>query len=142
MPGQVTVHSGDRLTHDVEARSHRLTADEPIEAGGADLGMTPYELLLAALGSCTSMTLLMYSRRKGWALSTVVVTLRHERVHARDCEDCETVSGHIDTIYRVIKLEGELSDEQRSRLLEIAEKCPVHRTLQAEIKIRTSIDVG
>ena len=139
MPSEVTVRSGDGLTHEVLARSHTLIADEPIEAGGADLGVTPYELLLAALGSCTSMTLLLYAQRKQWSISRIEVTLVHDRIHAQDCADCETKAGRIDTIQRVIRLEGELDDEQRARLLEIAEKCPVHRTLESEIKIRTQL---
>ena len=139
MPTTITVRSRDGLTHDWTARGHTLVADEPAEAGGADAGPTPYELLLAALGSCTSMTMLLYARRKGWSLEGVEVRLTHDRVHAADCADCETTEGRIDTITREIILRGPLDLEQRARLLEIARKCPVHRTLTSEIKIRDAV---
>jgi putative redox protein len=136
MGTSVTVRSGEGYTQILEAGGHRIVVDEPIDFGGADLGPNPYELLLGALGGCTSITLLMYARRKGWPLERVEVRLMHERVHAKDCADCETATGKIDTIYKDIVLEGPLTDEQRLRLLEIAGKCPVNRTLQSEIKIR------
>lgn len=104
---------------------------------GADAGPTPYDLLLSALGTCTSMTLRMYADRKGIPLTRTTVRLRHDRVHARDCERCETEVGLISRITREISLEGDLDDAQRARLLEIADKCPVHRTLSHEIAIET-----
>lgn len=122
---------------EVIAGSHRLLADEPASVGGTDTGPTPYGLLLAALGACTSMTIRMYADRKKWPLTHVSVSLRHDKVHAADCADCETRDGKVDEISREIDLIGDLDDEQRARLMEISEKCPVHRTLHSEIKIRT-----
>jgi len=123
----------------VRARHHVFAADEPIDKGGTNLGPNPYELLLAGLGACTSMTLKMYAGRKEWPLDSVRVTLRHDRIHAKDCEDCEQGTGMIDVIDKKIELEGELSEEQRERLLEISARCPVHRTLLNEIKIRSEL---
>src|SRR5438874_1917361 len=113
----------------VEAGQHTVLADEPTDAGGADSGPSPYDLLLAALGSCTVMTVRLYAGRKGWPLDDVSVTLAHDRIHAADCADCETGDGHVDRISREITLTGDLTAEQRDRLLRIAERCPVHRTL-------------
>ena len=118
---------------------HILTADEPPSVGGADTGPDPYGLLLASLGACTSMTLRMYAERKGLPLRHVTVTLEHTRIYAEDCANCETQSGRVDHIRRDIEVEGELDDEQRARLLEIAEKCPVHRTLRSETVIESSL---
>jgi putative redox protein len=120
-------------------RNHELTGDEPVESGGQNLGPNPYDFLLAALGSCTAMTLRMYADRKEWNLTSVNVKLGHEKIHAEDCKDCESKEGKIDTISRVIYLDGELTGEQRNRLLEIANKCPVHKTLHSEIKVRSSL---
>jgi putative redox protein len=122
---------------EILAGRHRLLADEPASVGGTDTGPTPYGLLLAALGACTSMTVRMYADRKKWPLKNVSVSLSHDKIHAADCADCETRDGKIDEITRDIALTGDLDDEQRVRLMEIAEKCPVHRTLHSEIKIRT-----
>ena len=127
------------LLQRIQARDLTFSADEPLDKGGTNLGPNPYELLLAGLGACTSMTLKMYAGRKEWPLDAVRVTLRHDRVHAKDCEDCEKDTGMIDVIDKKLELEGELSEEQRERLLDIAGKCPVHRTLVNEIKIRSEL---
>ena len=127
-----------RLQQAVTIGPHHLLADEPVAVGGLDSGPNPYEFLLAGLGACTAMTLRLYAERKGLALERVTVTLRHAKIHATDCEDCETKEGMLDRIDRTVGLEGELDAEQRRRLMEIADKCPVHRTLKSEIDIRTS----
>ena len=123
---------------EIVAGAHRFLADEPVAAGGLDSGPGPYDLLLAALGACTSMTLRLYADRKQLPLTRTRVRLRHSRIYAADCAACETKEGMLDRIDRIINLEGELDAEQRKRLLEIADKCPVHRTLTSEIDIRTS----
>lgn len=117
---------------------HRLAADEPIAVKGTDTGPNPYDLLLASLGSCTSMTVAFYARRQQWPLEKVTVRLRHARIHATDCRDCETREGMIDRIEVGVELSGSLTDAQRAKLLEIAGRCPVHRTLTSEIDIRTT----
>ena len=127
------------FAQEIVAGPHRLTADEPVAVGGTGTGPGPYDLLLAALGACTSMTVAMYARRKGWALESVTVSLRHSRIYASDCADCETKQGMLDRIERDIQFVGALTAEQRSKLLEIANKCPVHRTLTSEIDIRTRV---
>lgn len=135
--GTVVVHEADtgRYFQHVRMGTHLATADEPEDVGGQNRGANPYEFLLAALGTCTSMTLRMYADMKKLPLERVAVTLRHRKIHAQDCAECETRDGKVDEIERVIVLEGPLSDEQRTRLLEIANKCPVHRTLTSEIRI-------
>ena len=131
--------SAKGFAQEITAGSHTLVSDEPASAGGAATGLDPYGLLLASLGSCTSMTIGLYARRKSWPLESVTVRLRHSRVYAADCAECETKEGSIDRIDRDIELTGDLSVEQRTRLLEIASRCPVHRTLTSEIDIRTRL---
>ena len=139
--GVVTVEDGTAgpFAETVRAGAHVLAADEPVGAGGNDTGPSPYDYLLAALGTCTAMTLRVYARRKGWPLEKVRVSLRHDKIHAEDCADCKTRKGLLDRIERSIELEGPLSDEQRRRLLEMADHCPVHRTLTSEIVIETRL---
>jgi putative redox protein len=131
----VVVQSSENLKQEITAGNHLLTADEPVEAGGDDAGPDPYSYLLAALGACTSMTLHLYAKQKKWNLQSVTVTLEHERIHAKDCAQCETKEGKLDRIWREIRMEGELTQEQQRRLREIAMRCPVHRTLTSEISI-------
>jgi putative redox protein len=126
----------------ISVAQHRFTADEPVAVGGTDTGPNPYDLLLAALGACTSMTVAMYARRKEWPLEAVTVRLRHAGVHAADCEACETRVGLLDHIEREVEFSGPLTDEQRLRLLDIANKCPVHRTLTSEIVVQTRMTGG
>jgi uncharacterized OsmC-like protein/pimeloyl-ACP methyl ester carboxylesterase len=134
------VEAGDgKFAQDIYAGRHRLRADEPLAIGGADSGPNPYDLLAAALGACTAMTVRLYADRKQLPLERVTVDLEHDKVHAADCAECETREGMIDRIARVLTLEGELDDAQRAKLLEIADKCPVHRTLESEIWIATRL---
>ena len=140
MSDEVVVRGGGQgFTQEITAGPHRLAADEPWAAGGGDTAPDPYGLLLASLGSCTSMTIGLYARRKQWPLEAVAVRLRHSRIHAQDCADCESREGTLDRIDREIELVGPLDDEQRQRLLAIADRCPVHRTLVSEIDIRTRL---
>ena len=125
------------FAQEIQIGSHRLTGDEPVSSGGTDTGPSPYDMLLAALGSCTSMTISFYARRKGWPLHEVTVLLSHSKIYAADCAECETREGMLDRIERDIHFAGSLTSEQRSKLLEIANKCPVHRTLTSEIVIET-----
>ena len=137
-PTEVVVRGNTTgFTQEIVVGPHQLTADEPKEMGGGDEGPTPYDLLLAALGSCTSITVTLYAQRKSWPLQGVIARLRHSRIHATDCAECETKEGKIDRIELDIEFAGPLSSEQRSKLLEIAKKCPVHRTLTSETNIRT-----
>lgn len=124
---------------DMFVNGHNLPADEPLSYGGTDKGPSPYDYLQAALGACTSMTVQMYARRKKWPLEDAVVRLRYAKVHASDCDDCDNPQGKIDRFERELELSGDLSDEQCSRLLEIADKCPVHKTLHGEAQITTSL---
>ena len=138
----VVVVSGtaEGFTQEIVAGSHRFLSDEPATAGGTDTGPTPYDLLLASLGSCTSMTVAMYARRKQWPLQRVIVRLRHSRLHAEDCAECEARDARLTVIERDIAFEGALDADQRARLLTIANRCPVHRTLSSQIDIRTSLE--
>jgi putative redox protein len=117
------------------ANGHAMAADEPVKYGGTNRGPSPYEYLLAALGACTSMTLQMYARHKKLPLDKAIVRLTHKKIHADDCEHCEAANGKIDRMEREVELIGDLDDEQRKRLLEIAERCPVHKTLHGEVDI-------
>jgi uncharacterized OsmC-like protein len=133
----VIVHgTADGFRQDVVVGKHGLVADEPVSAGGGDAGPDPYDYLLTALGACTSMTVGLYARRKQFPLENVTVSLRHSRIYANDCEECETKEGMLDRIDVDVELTGSLSVEQHAKLMEIAEKCPVHRTLTSEINIR------
>jgi putative redox protein len=125
------------FAQEVEIGSHELSADEPVSYGGTDTGASPYDLLLAALGSCTSMTIGLYARKRKWPLEKITVSLRHSKIHAKDCDDCETKEGKVDRIWRDIHLDGSLTEEQRTKLMEIADRCPVHQTLTSEINIKT-----
>jgi uncharacterized OsmC-like protein len=134
---EVVIHGdGEGFHQEIFVDSHRLAADEPPESGGSGRGPDPYDLLLASLGACTSITLTMYAQSEGLPLRGVTTRLQHSNVHADDCAECETEEGKIDWIELHIELDGPLSDEQRSQLLEIAEKCPVHQTLTSETVIR------
>jgi putative redox protein len=137
LPQVIVRGNASGFAQEIQIGSHGLSADEPVSAGGTETGPSPYDLLLAALGSCTSMTISLYARRKSWLLEEVTVLLSHSKIYAADCAECETREGKIDRIEREIKLTGQLTAEQRSKLMEIADKCPVHRTLTSEINIRT-----
>ena len=137
--GSVVVRTQSGLRTEVTANGHALVADEPAGLGGTDAGPTPYDYLLTALGSCTAMTVRMYADRKGWPLESVTVRLGHRRIHAKDCAECETKSGRLDHLELELDLEGPLEPEQRERFREIADRCPVKRTLGVEVLIETSI---
>ena len=145
IPSHPRLGSGEVLVRETEGKFgqevftdvHRLLADEPESYGGNDTGPSPYEYLLAGLGACTSMTLRMYASRRGVPLERVGVKLRHEKIHAVDCEECETTEGRVDRIERELEIVGDLDDGQRQKLLDIADKCPVHRTLHSEVSIAT-----
>ena len=134
---EVVVTSQSNLRNEVRYGDGRsFITDEPISAGGEDAGPDPYTLLLGALGSCISMTVTLYARRKQWPLERVTVRLRQDRVHSKDCKECqENLEGYIHRIERSVSVTGELSDEQRARLIEIAKKCPIHKTLSSPIVI-------
>jgi putative redox protein len=133
----VIVTSLSNLKNEVRyGGDHKLITDEPSEVGGEDAGPDPYTLILGALGSCISMTVTLYAKRKGWALQRVIVRLRQQRIHAVDCQECvDGTEGYVHRIERSVTFEGNLSEEQRARLREIAHKCPVHKTLTSEIVI-------
>ena len=137
---QVIAHIGkSRFTTDIRAEGYRLIADEPVSMGGSGAGPTPHGYLMAGLGACTAITLRMYSDRKEWPLDSVIVKLNHQKIHAADCEDCQTKEGKLDQIDREIELGGALDDQQKQRLMQIADRCPVHRTLQSEVIIRSKL---
>ncbi len=139
--GQVVARTrGDGFRTEVRLGRHRLLADEPRALGGTGLGPSPYDLLAAALATCTSMTLRMYANHKKLDLESATVRVEHDKVHAEDCDDCDSAAGKIDEFRRSISLAGELSDEQRQRMLEIADRCPVHRTLHGEVKVRSTLE--
>jgi putative redox protein len=136
-PANVVVHgNASSFRQEIITGKYHLRADEPASAGGGDTGPSPYDYLLAALGVCTSMTVGFYARRKQLPLENITVSLWHSRIHAKDCEECETKEGMLDRIDMEIKLTGSLTAEQHAKLMEIAGKCPVHRTLTSEINIR------
>jgi uncharacterized OsmC-like protein len=134
---EVVVTSLTNLQNEVRyGANHTLITDEPLEAGGDDVGPDPYTLLLAALGSCTSMTAMLYARRKAWPVRRVIVRLRQQRIHAKDCQECsDDAEGYVHRIERTVSFEGELTTEQLDRLQEIVRKCPVHKTLSSKILI-------
>jgi putative redox protein len=136
-PRVIVRGSATGFAQEIEIGPHRFKGDEPVASGGTDIGPSPYDFLLAALGTCTSMTVSLYARRKGWPLENVTVSLHHSKIHAADCANCETKVGKLDRIEREIQLTGALTSEQRAKLMEIADKCPVHQTLTSEINIRT-----
>jgi uncharacterized OsmC-like protein len=138
-PRQVVVQETrkSKFNQTISVGPHRLIADEPVAAGGEDAGPGPYDFLLAGLGACTSMTMRLYADRKSLPLDRVTVTLKHSKIYAKDCAECETRDGMLDQIERDIAMEGALDPEQRKKLMEIADKCPVHRTLTSEIRIVT-----
>ena len=137
--GTAIAHSDNRgFRTRLDVSGHALVADEPIAVGGTDLGPSPYGLLSASLAACTAMTLHAYAKLKHLAISNIDVTVRHEKVHERDCENCERDAGAmIDRLERTIRIEGDLTDESRARMLQIADRCPIHRTLAAGVKIVT-----
>jgi putative redox protein len=137
-PTTVIVYSESGLLQEIVSGPHKWRADEPAPVG-TNAGPSPYELLLASLGACTSMTLRLYAQRKEIDLKQIRIKLQHYRIHAEDCADCETEDGFMDRIDSDIELTGNLDDAQKRRLLEIADRCPIHRTLKSEIVIRTSL---
>ena len=141
LPGVVIVEDSEigPYAETIRSGAHVLLGDEPVASGGNDTGPNPYDYLLTALGTCTAMTLRMYARLKKWPLDKVSVRLTHDKIYAADCASCETKEGKIDRIERFIELDGPLTDQQRQRLLEIADRCPVHRTLTSEILISTRL---
>jgi uncharacterized OsmC-like protein len=136
---EVRESGAGRYAQTVTIGAHTLRADEPLEAGGDDSGPSPYEWLVAALGACTTMTVRMYAERKQWPLEHVSVRLRHRKRHAQDCRDCEAKDARLDHVEREVTLTGPLDATQRQRLLEIANRCPVHRTLEAGLTVATTL---
>lgn len=137
---RVTARTGEEgFRTEISANGFRLVADEPVNYGGTNEGPSPYEFLMSALGACTTMTVQMYARRKGWPLGEALVRLSHHKIHAEDCRDCESQDRRIDKFTRELELVGHLDQDQRLKLLEIAEKCPVHRTLTGDIRVDTTL---
>ena len=137
---QVAVQIGrDKYTTDVVAGKHSFKADEPTSVGGQNFGPSPYDLLLASVGTCTAMTLRMYADRKKWDVNEITVHLNHSKDHVKDCEDCSSATSKIDVIERIIQIDGNIDDAQRQRMLEIADKCPVHKTLHNDVHVSTSL---
>jgi len=137
---EVVVRGGPSgLRQEIQAGAQKWVADEPTSVGGTGAGPTPYDLLLGALGACTSMTLRLYADRHKWPLEGVTVRLRHSRVHRDDCVNCETKDALIERVERTLELKGALTDEQRARLLEMAERCPVHQTLKHNLEVHTQL---
>jgi putative redox protein len=137
---QITARSLQNLQVEIQAGSHQLLADETINDGGEDLGPSPYAVLLSSLAACKVMTVHLYARRKQWPVETVTIRMQHNKIYARDCEDCVSLPNtKIDLIETEISFEGDLDEEQIKRLAEIADRCPVHRTLTSETKIRTRV---
>ena len=138
----VVVKGGPGLRQEIQVRGKRVVADEPKDVGGGDEGPTPYELLLGALGACTAMTLVLYARRKGWEIAGVTVELEHDRIHARDCADCEAEDGFLDRIRERITVDGPLHEDQRVRLEAIARRCPVRRSRSSDIHVEDELRLG
>jgi putative redox protein len=138
----ITAHTIKNYQVNIIANGHKFTADEPERKGGDDQGPNPYDLLLASLAACKVITVHMYAKRKGWPVERVNISMTHQKINAADCDDCDSESGKVDEICCAISFEGDLDDEQRQRLAEIADRCPVHRTLTSETKIRTSLQNG
>jgi putative redox protein len=136
LPDVVVRGKATGFHQEIVSGRHRFEADEPVNLGGTDTAPTPYDYLLAGLGGCTSMTIGLYARKLRWPLEDVIVALRHSRIHAKDCDDCDTKEGMLDRIEMEIELTGPLTPEQRVKLMEIARKCPVHRAMTSEIDIR------
>ena len=124
---------GTRFRTEIKVGGHSFHADEPLDMGGADAGPSPYDLLLAALGACTAMTVRMYAESKGWGPVQVTVTLEHDRIHATDCAECMSSEGHVDRVRRQVSITGDLTDEQRDQLRAVADRCPVHQTLISDV---------
>lgn len=137
---RISGRTDDQFLCSMQLGQHALLADEPEKMGGSNLGPDPYQQLAGSLGACTVMTLNMYARHKGLPVERVICEVSHQRIHVKDCSDCETENGHISELTRTITIEGDLDPAQRQRMLEIADRCPVHRTLEGEIKIRTALD--
>ena len=136
---EVVVKYIKNYQQEAKTSQHTIIIDEAKDVGGDGKGPDPYDLLLSALGGCTSMTIMMYARRKGWPLEGVQVTLHHEKIHASDCEECITEEGKLDQITKTIFLKGDLTQEQRERLLEIADRCPVNKTITTECHVVSTL---